>query len=320
VKMHTGYSGDRWRGVVECLRPGYYWVSNQPVTGAAPKDFIYVYEHGPGVRRAKPQSWPAYIAKVGNKWYPSESVTEQLMTRIGEQMGIRMASSKLMYSGDQIRFLSRYFLKSDEMLVHGAEILAGYLEDTAFVKNVADQHRESELFTFQVLHEAIYTRFPDDEGHILCDFARMIAFDALAGNQDRHLYNWGVIVHPTFAGAPRFSPIYDSARGLFWNTPEVNLSRFETDGALRRYILGAHPLIGWDPRGAVGHFELVANIAGYSRELRDALNAIDLERLGSIELLIDREFSRLFSEERRDLIKRCLRLRFEMFADAVSGK
>lgn len=80
--------------MVECLRQGYYWVSSQTVTGAAPKDFIHVYEYEPGVRKNDPRTWPAHIAKVGNKWYPAESVTEQLMTRIGQSVRVRMANGR----------------------------------------------------------------------------------------------------------------------------------------------------------------------------------------------------------------------------------
>lgn len=318
VKKRTGFNGERWRGIIEQLRPGYYRVSDQRVAGAAPKDFVYVYEFAPGVRKNDQRTWPAYIAKVGNKWYPAESITEQLMTRIGESLGIRMAASKLMYSGDQIRFLSRYFLSADESLVHGAEIVAGHLEDPQFVTNVGEEHLEPEIFTFQVLYEAIISRFPVDAEHILRDFVRMIGFDALAGNQDRHLYNWGVIVHPTGAESPRFSPIYDSARGLFWNTSEERLSRYGTPEALRAYILGAHPLIGWDGQGGIGHFELVTKISSYDSDLANCLRQIDLRCLPSVCHMIDTEFDRLLSRQRRELIKQCLTERFHMFESAIA--
>lgn len=318
VKQRTGFQGARWRGAIEQLRPGHYVVSDRHVGGEAPKDFVHVYEYGDGVRKKHPHTWPSYIAKVGHKWYPAESITEQLLTRVGQVAGIRMAESKLMYAGDQIRFLSKYFLGPSESLVHGAEIIAGYLEDVEFVKTVGDQHLEKDIFTFPVLYEAILTRFPDDAERILRDFARMIGYDALVGNQDRHLYNWGVVVHATGAHAPEFSPIYDSARGLFWNAAEMRLDRFDTDEALRKYITVAHPLIGWEGERELNHFQLVSKIAKHT-DLRPALRAIDLGCISSVVRMVDTEFSRLLSERRRDLIKRCLRLRFQLFADAIAG-
>lgn len=222
IRRYTGYEGEGWKRAITALRPWRYFVTDFTVSGAAPKNFIHVYEHT-SARRDHPPSWPAYIAKVGHKWYPSESITEQLMTRLGEILGLRMANSRLMLCEDQIRFLSRYFLRGEESLVHGAEILGGYLADDKFVAAVGEEKLEQDVFTFTVFCEAIRARFPGYSEEILLDFVRMIGFDAIAGNQDRHLLNWGVIVHPTGIRGPRFSPIFDTARGLFWNEPESQL-------------------------------------------------------------------------------------------------
>ena len=77
------------------------------------------------------------------------------MTRLGQAFGMRIAESRLMLCDGQVRFLSRYFLKRDESLYHGAEILADYLQDRAFVGHVGEQRLESEMFTFQVVCTAV---------------------------------------------------------------------------------------------------------------------------------------------------------------------
>jgi hypothetical protein len=317
VRQQTGFLGPHWRRHVDTLRPGRFYATGQPVAGDAPKDFIRVYEYGKG-RRIRPSSWPAFIAKVGHKWYPAESVTEQLMTRIGQCLGINVADSRLMHVEGQIRFLSRYFLKKDEVLVHGAEIIAGYLEDETFVHDVEDQRAESDIFTFDVLRTAIETRFPDQRQDILAELVRMIAFDALVGNHDRHLYNWGVIVHAKGLRPPIFSPVYDTARGLFWNTSDAGLSRLETEERLTRYVMEAHPLIGWTGELKVNHFKLVENIGVSDLSLHDTLCRIDT-RLGlsQVSMVIDKEFSELLSPRRRTLIKRCLQRRFEKFDEVL---
>lgn len=294
-------------------------MTEEAVAGDAPKDFIRVYEYGIG-RRAKPKSWPAFIAKVGHKWYPAESATEQLMTRVGECLGIRVAESQLMEAEGQIRFLSRYFLGPDEILVHGAQIVASYLEDETFVKNVGEERAESEIFTFQVLRTALDTRFAKDKAEILADLVRMIAFDALVGNQDRHLYNWGVIVHAKGTRRPRFSPIYDTARGLFWNVAEDALARYETPASLKKYIRGSHPVIGWDAEPKLDHFDLVRLVADSDSELRSVLLAIDYEgALKTFGTVVDQEFDQLLSDKRRELVMRCLQERFRLFGEARGG-
>ena len=56
------------------MRRGRFERTNEPVAGDAPKDFIRVYDYEPGQpgNPNNPDSWPAYIAKVGHKWYPGE--------------------------------------------------------------------------------------------------------------------------------------------------------------------------------------------------------------------------------------------------------
>jgi hypothetical protein len=61
------------------LRDGQFRIVERTVSGDAPKDFLRIYEHGRG-HKARIASWPQYIAKVGHKWYPNESITEQLLT------------------------------------------------------------------------------------------------------------------------------------------------------------------------------------------------------------------------------------------------
>lgn len=313
IRQRTGFLGSHWRRHVQALRQGRYYVTDQAVAGDAPKDFIRVYEFGLG-RRIKPETWPAFIAKVGHKWYPAESATEQLMTRIGECLGIRVADSRLMHADNQIRFLSRYFLHKDEILVHGAEIVAGYLEDEEFVHDVENEQAESEIFTFPVLRTAIETRFPGEKIGILRDLVRMIAFDALVGNQDRHLYNWGVITHARGSRRPVFSPVYDTARGLFWNSSDAGLSRFENAAGLEKYVMAAHPLIGWEDDPKLNHFKLVENIALSDLALHSELCSIDTAgALARIGMVIDTEFRELLSRRRRTLIKKTLEVRFQKF-------
>jgi hypothetical protein len=299
------------------LRRGRFIVVDQSVAGDAPKDFIRVYEYGVG-RRASPRTWPAYIAKIGHKWYPAESITEQLMTRIGQLLGIRVAESRLMFGDQHIRFLSRYFLEKDEILYHGAQVISGYLEDDKFVSDVGAEKAESDIFTFQVIRTAIESVFPGQKQEILGDLVRMIAFDALVGNQDRHLYNWGVVVHPKGIRPPFFSPIYDTARGLFWNTSEAGLARFANPVSLEKYMQEARPLIGWENMAKLNHFRLIENIAMSDLSLHTTLCQIDTAgRLPQINAMIDEEFAELLSAERRSIIQRCLAWRFERFREVL---
>ncbi|MCY4560745.1 MAG: hypothetical protein OXC03_00190 [Flavobacteriaceae bacterium] len=65
--------------------------------------------------------------------------------------------------------------------------------------------------------------YPNEYVNILNNLFHLIIFDALTGNNDRHYYNWGVITHLKDEHLPYFSPVYDSARGLWWNTSDEKI-------------------------------------------------------------------------------------------------
>jgi hypothetical protein len=308
--------------IIQPLRSGFFRRINATISGDAPKDFIRVYQYGRG-RKAQPETWPAHIAKVGQKYYPNESVTEHLLTRIGQTLGLTMANSRLMWVRGQLRFLSEYFLREDEGLIHGAEIFAGYLaDDSDFVRQVAEQDMAQEVFTLQVVEAAVRSRFPPQADTILQEFVRLVAFDAVAGNNDRHFFNWGVITQTTGARAPRFSPIFDTARALFWNTDESGLIKFdrvpEFDHFLERYVNRCYPKTGWEGLHSPNHFQLIRKIVEERPTYRETLARLCVTDLPEkVQGLLDGELEGLFSPRRKRFIVSCVRKRLEYYYEAI---
>lgn len=181
---------------ITLLKENDYIIKKIDLDGDAPKQFIkaYFYEEGSRVRKASSSSWFPYIAKTAEKWYPHESVIEFMINRIGQILGLNMNEIQLVNANGQIRFLSKYFLNKNEKLIHGAEICGEHLGDMMLAKEIAEHKPTSrELFTFEFIKDAIRSVFPDSFEILLCELVKMVAFDALAGNNDRHFYNWGVI-------------------------------------------------------------------------------------------------------------------------------
>jgi hypothetical protein len=308
---------------IQPLRSGFFQKINISISGDAPKDFVRIYEYG-RCRKAHTETWPAHIAKVGQKYYPNESVTEHLLTRIGQTLGLSMASSRLMWFRGQLRFLSEYFLREDESLIHGAEIFAGYLaDDREFVQQVEEQGMTQEIFTLQVVEAAVRNRFPAQADTILQDFIRLVAFDALAGNNDRHFFNWGVITHVTGARPPRFSPIFDTARALFWNTDEAGLERFDRpsdfDRFLTKYTEHCYPKTGWEGLRHPNHFQLVRKIVEERPIYWETLARLWLTDLPQkVQDLLYGEFGGLLSARRKRFIVSCVRKRLEYYTRAIT--
>lgn len=300
-----------------------YWNINPSLIGEAPKELVHIYEYGRANKKNR-QRWPKYIAKVGHKLYANESITEQLFTRIGETAGFNVAESKLLVFSGQLRFLSKYFLKKNQRLMHGAEIFMAHLEDREFVNEIHQKREESVHFTFQYVCQAIQSYFPSNCEEIIADYIKMLAFDALLGNNDRHHWNWGVVVDVRNERLPYFSPIYDSARGLFWNLPERRLKNIERNKAenqfMEKYCGQSRPQLGWDSNQPNNHFELLQLILEKYPEYAIVIDHYAEESvLNACFEVLDQEFGNLMSERRQSFIRKYLVLRFSKYNEVVKG-
>lgn len=324
----SGFEPDL-RSHIPVLPKRHTLILDDAISGEAPKDFIRVYEYGRSSRKTNTKTWIPYIAKVARKWYPNESITEHLLNRLGYALGVKVATSRLVIDEEhkRLRFLSEYFLKPGEKLEHGAEIYAGYLSDESLVEEIEkDRRTVRNYFTFQFTENAIKHRFEhehvDIARKIMEDLVRMLCFDAITGNNDRHIYNWGIIRHIT-SNRARFSPVYDSARGLFWNEHEKKLMRFEektSDGVenLERYVKASMPRIGWHGATNPNHFELVQLIYQNRPEFRFIFDdMVNSTCEAAVKVLLEKEFKKLFSPTRYHLIRKCLNLRFQMLTKII---
>lgn len=288
------------------------------VSGEAPKDLLAIYEYERGVvRHNRPYKWPVYIAKVGDKWYPSESITEYALNRIGERIGLNMAKSRLLYVRGQLRFLSLNFRHPDEVLEHGAEILAGYLGDREFVDMVEEKKESRNLFTVQVVYDSLKHVYPDCADTLFKSFLELLAFDALIGNNDRHMYNWGVLKHVK-TGAKRFSPIFDTARALHWNKSDqvidLMLDKPNNTVSLVKYARESKPKTGWDGIHEIGHFELIRQLVRSFPEHEDAVrNVVSEDAYNSAIEVLEEEIAPLVSQNRLSIMRMTLLARLDAF-------
>lgn len=317
------YADDQrnWAALVPAIKRAKYLVqstSDLSIHGDAPKCFLLVKEHQPGRPMSSPRQWPRYIAKVGSKKYPIESITEQLITRLGQCLDFPVADSKLRMVGRQVRFLSRYFLRYDEALSHGIEL---FRDDfgTEIVDEIAARKSERQFYTFPIVIASMRRAFPDAADEVVAGFVEMLLFDALVGNNDRHPANWGVVTSTRTKVRPRFSPIFDTARGLFWNSDEQFIrTRLADPEALAAYVANSRPQVGWDGQNNLNHFDLLRRISEtyppFRNMLENKANALDLDRCGT---LLRDEFSALMTEERLRLILECLESRFSQVRQAV---
>ena len=315
-------------GIVRCyshipeLKEKEYYVIPQSLDGDAPKEFIsaYIYSNKNNFNKRNISSWPKYIAKTAEKWYPVESITEYLINKLGEDLGLKMNVTKLVVANKQIRFLSEFFLLKNELLIHGAEICGDYLNDRDFADEIAkDKTTARELFTFEFICNALDNRFKRHSLSLKKELVKMIVFDCLLGNNDRHFYNWGVITNTKKTiKKPIFAPVYDSARGLFWNQSDeniVHIYKHEQAGQSKKvhnYAKKATPRISCESNKKANHFELVGYLKSCNPEylsIANQLSSKEMER--KVISNFKRNYSKFFIRERQSLIEKLLSIRFE---------
>ena len=146
----------------------------------------------------------------------------------------------------------------------------------------------------------------------------MIGFDGIAGNNDRHFYNWGVIDNTKRnRKTPKLAPLYDSARGLMWNFSDeniVNTHKVHNEGGKRlvNYVEKACPRISLEDNKDANHFELIDRVKKDKDSYRRIIDELaNKEREERVVQMLKKEFYPFFIPERCELIEMLLRIRFE---------
>ena len=308
-------SGYLDKSFISLLREKHYEVIPKNLDGAAPKQFIKAYFYSQGKRNNR----YFYIAKSAEKWAPVECVIECAINCIGRTLGLKMNDYKLVIANQTIRFLSKYFLKKGQILIHGAEIMGDYLGDRDMAKEIAEHRKNSRyLLDFQEVKNALNQVFPNEASDLQKELVKLLVFDALVGNHDRHFYNWGIIskVEKNQNRKCKFSPIYDSARGLLWNTPDEQLENY-FDGnkiiqsKLKKYLENSSPRISLKNNPKANHYDLVEHFIK-DKKFKPIVESLVMDKhLDKIIYMLKEKFFLYLHPKRSILIKEILRQRFK---------
>lgn len=127
----------------------------------------------------------------------------------------------------------------------------------------------------------------------------MLTFDAITGNDDRHFYNWGIIDNKKKTKKlPKFAPVFDSARGLFWNWSDSNIKTqnlAKNGRKIIKYIDNSSPRVTINSNCNATHFELIKYIKDEKNEYKKLIDELSsLEKEMRVLNMLQREFYPLF--------------------------
>ena len=159
--------------------------------------------------------------------------------------------------------MSYSFLSNTTSLVEGVEFILGkypyYDKDTLIDKY------SSMPYSFQMIVESMKPILG------ISTIAKILLFDALIGNSDRHHSNWGITETKGFlsvekgvfpVNAMTLSPLYDNGSSLCSYINESDIETILKDKIRYESIINtkSKSAIGWNNLRPIRHFELIKNL------------------------------------------------------------
>lgn len=230
------------------------------------------------------------MMKEGKNYKP-EFWSEIIASEIGRSLGFNVLEYNIAKHGKDVGCLSQSMISDEESLTEGVSLLTGY--DNTY--NPKDKASYS-AYTFDFIHRAL-EHF--QWGEHINDIIKIVIFDSLIGNSDRHQENWGFIttlnpiatiikdINRTLISklslflrkkkknvkeieinielAPmqgRFAPIYDSGCCLAREKSDEDVTKLLRDSLMfDSYINRGKAEIRWGERGEkLNHFSLIKEI------------------------------------------------------------
>lgn len=302
----------------ECINVNQWHKINEPTKGSREKQWVLkpLEKDHPGVE--------FFLFKESNKRYPAEFWAEIVASAVGNLVGIATPETYCACMDDKYAVLVKYFLNFEldekkeryqqvETLSEGGDMIMDF--DPDFDRKEGQRHN---VF----LVEKIFKRFNKED--LLEEFFKILIFDAIIGNTDRHQDNWGFIRHNK-TDQIHLAPAYDNSTSLGSELIDEKLSGYleENEVKLKKYIDKGKAHIRWSEDGInldrINHFQLLKNMAqkrdticGYVNEMTlfsdEQIDSI-LSNLGKIRIEIPKY---ILSETRRSLIKRIICLRRDL--------
>ena len=145
---------------------------------------------------SKPKFWFRYqdemwLYKQARK-NTGEHWAEKVASEIAELIGLPTHEVKIARYEGRIGCAVKSFLKKDEILVHGNELLAGAIKgyDKEKQRGQADHHFSNIVDTIEKWFTGKFRQ------SVSLNLVGYFVFDALVGNTDRHHENWGTLLKP----------------------------------------------------------------------------------------------------------------------------
>ncbi|MEO5369702.1 MAG: HipA domain-containing protein [Magnetococcus sp. DMHC-1] len=167
-----------------------------------------------------------YLFKHASQRYPTQFWCEVIAFRVGCMMGIPVppAYAAWQSSKKQSAALIEWFYRMDENVRYEA--------GTVHMKRVIPDFDVKKGKQHNI--ETVLVILNEIDSALIQDMVRILVFDALIGNTDRHQENWGILWRGDPL-QPELAPAFDNGTSLGHEIMDKNISNFASDpGKVKR--------------------------------------------------------------------------------------
>lgn len=151
------------------------------------------------------------MLKGGSSPYRQEPYNEVIASRIAKLLGIPCVEYSLIYNDDYPYSICEDFVDKHSDLI------------SAYSISLISKRNNNESTYAHLLKCFKHVGLDNAEDY----FNKLITFDFIIGNEDRHLNNFGIIRDATDLGKVSFAPIFDSGASFGFNKLSIDISPFK---------------------------------------------------------------------------------------------
>ncbi len=251
----------------------------------------------------------------------TEHISEHLASKIANSIGLSSAHVEIGQRNSRLGCMSYLINEEHSVLVEGVNFIN-------FVRPEYDPERlydseKKEYYSMDMVFKILSIFDTSPTKRLEVDFIKMMIFDALIGNSDRHHSNWAILINDKKKKL-RFCPIYDNGSSLCCYVEDVQADEFFRDEMRFSSLVDSKSKsrIRIDSRikKEPSHKEVLLYIEeNYNKTIKVFVNRL-IQNLSTerIAELIDEYDEVLLSERKKKLIYRFLIEKTKIIGDIFS--
>lgn len=172
------------------------------------------------------QSGEVGLFKFTKSEKTTEHISEKIASDLAGLLGLQSARIDIGTYKSRIGSMSYLINRQNEVLIEGIYLLNKIYP--GYDPNIMYDETTDEYYSLEMILRSI------DEYNLIEDFLRIVVFDFLIGNTDRHQNNWAIL---SSDDEIRMCPIYDNGSSLCCYVEETSIESYLGTDKIRLYSL-----------------------------------------------------------------------------------